>query len=100
MVVSSDSDGITKVWDVRMVKEVHQFDSGMTSANCAVFDRSGTNLYVASEDSTIKVFNTVTGEKDNELKGHEDAVLELCWDNSPEAYLISAGSDCSFRLWQ
>jgi WD40 repeat protein len=55
---------------------------------------------VASEDSSIKVFNVNTGEKDGELKGHEDAVLDLTWDNSTEGYLISGGSDCSFRLWQ
>lgn len=98
--MSSDSDGITKIWDIRMVKEVCQFDSGLNSANCALFDRSGTSVYVASEDSTIKVFNVNTGEKEGELKGHEDAVLDLTWDNSADGYLISAGSDCSFRLWQ
>ena len=79
--MSSDSDGITKVWDIRMVKQVNSFDSGLNSANCALFDRSGQYVYVASEDSTIKVFNTATGEKDAELKSHEDAVLELTWDN-------------------
>lgn len=55
---------------------------------------------MASEDGTIKVFNTATGEKEGELKGHEDAVLDLCWDNAKEGYLISSGSDCSFRMWQ
>jgi len=79
--VSSDCDGITKLWDLRMIKEIGSFDSGLNSANCAIYDRSGTFVYVASEDSTIKVFNTVTGEKDGELKGHEDAVLDLAWDN-------------------
>ena len=64
-----------------MVKQVAQFDSGLTSANCAIFDKSGSFVYVASDDSSIKVFNTTTQEKDGELKGHEDAVLDLCWDN-------------------
>ena len=64
-----------------MVKEVKSFDSGLNSANCAVFDRSGQFVYVASEDSSIKVFNVGTGEKEAELKGHEDAVLDLTWDN-------------------
>lgn len=99
-IVSCDSDGITKVWDIRMVKEVHSFDSGLNSANSAIFDKSSTMVFVASDDSTIKVFNTVSGEKEAELKGHEDSVLDLCWDNSKDGYLISAGSDCSFRLWQ
>lgn len=80
-IVSSDSDGITKIWDIRMVKQLHSFDSGLNSANCSIYDRSGTFVYVASEDSTIKVFNTVSGEREGELKGHEDAVLDLTWDN-------------------
>jgi len=46
------------------------------------------------------VFNVLTKEKEGEFKGHEDAVLDLIWDNSKDGYLISSGSDCSFRLWQ
>ena len=72
----------------------------MTSANCAIFDKSNSQVFVASEDASIKIFNVATGEKDGELKGHEDSVLDLCWDNNKEGYLLSAGSDCSFRLWQ
>ena len=99
-IISSDSDGITKVWDQRMVKQIHSFDSGLTSANSCIFDKSNTNVYVASDDNTIKVFNVNSGEKEAELKGHEDSVLDLCWDNQKEgASLVSGGSDCSFRLW-
>jgi WD40 repeat protein len=32
-IASSDCDGITKIWDVRMVRELAQFDSGLASAN-------------------------------------------------------------------
>ena len=45
-----------------------------------MFDKSGTFVYVASDDATIKVFNLESGEKAGELKGHEDAVLDLIWD--------------------
>jgi WD40 repeat protein len=83
-----------------MVKESAQFDSGLNSANCAIFDKSGSFVYVASDDSSIKVFNTTTKEKDGELKGHEEAVLDLAWDNSKDGFLISSSSDCSFRMWQ
>jgi WD40 repeat protein len=98
--VSCDSDGITKIWDTRMVKQIMSLDSGLNPVSSAVYDRSGTLVYVASEDSTIKVFNVQTGEKESELKGHEDSVLDLAWDNQKDGYLISAGGDCSFRLWQ
>lgn len=100
MIVSGDCDGINKIWDIRMVKEIKQFDSGYSSSNCAVFDRSSKYVMTANEDSTIRVFNMETGEKESELKGHEDAVLDLCFDNNKDGCLISASSDCSFRLWQ
>lgn len=82
-----------------MVKEEMSFDSGMTSANCAVFDKSSSLVYVASEDASIKIFNTHTREKETELKGHEGAVLDLCWDNTADGSLISAGEDASFKTW-
>lgn len=88
------------MWDIRMVKEQIQFDIGIVSANCAVFDKSGTNVYVGSDDKSINVFNLASGAKEGELKGHEDAVLDLCWDSGKENYLISGSSDCSFRIWQ
>ena len=83
-----------------MVKEMMQFDSGLASANNATFDKSCTYVLVASEDATIKVFNLQSKEKEAELKGHEDAVLDLCWDNGKEGLLMSASSDCTFRIWQ
>ena len=83
-----------------MVKEEMQFDSGLTSANCAIFDKACASVYVASEDSSIKVFNIGTKEKEGEMKGHEDAVLDLTWDTQGSGYLISASADCSFRIWQ
>ena len=100
MIASTDCDGITKIWDVRMVKELQQFDSGLASANKALFDKSNTYVFVASEDATVKVFNMQSKEKEAELKGHEDAVLDLCMDSGRDGYLISASSDCSFRVWQ
>ena len=83
-----------------MVKEMVQFDSGLTSANSAIFDKTGQYVYVASEDAVIRVFNMESGEKEGELKGHEDNVLDLCWDSGKEGYLISASADWSFRIWQ
>lgn len=99
-IASCDSDGMARVWDVRMVKEIVSFDTGLASANNALFDKSCTYLFVASEDTSVKCFNLQTKEKESELKGHEDAVLDLCFDNGKEGMLITASSDCSFRLWQ
>jgi len=46
---------MVRVWDVRMVKEIVNFDTGLASANNAIFDKSNTYLMVASEDTTVKV---------------------------------------------
>lgn len=54
-IASADCDGITRIWDVRMVKELVQFDSGLGSANSAIFDKSCSYVLVASEDATVKV---------------------------------------------
>ena len=83
-----------------MVKEEKSFDSGLTSANCAIFDKACQSVYVASEDATIKVFSAATGEKQGALQGHDDSVLDLTFDSQREGYLISASADCSFRIWQ
>jgi WD40 repeat protein len=100
MIVSGDCDGINKIWDIRMVKEFVQFDSGLSSSNCAIFDKSGKRVLVGNEDATIKIFSLESRDKVGELKGHEDAVLDLCFDNNKEPLLVSASSDCSFRIWQ
>lgn len=99
-IASCDSDGMVRVWDVRMVKEEASFDTGLASANNAVFDKSGQYLFVASEDTSVKAFNLLTKERESELKGHEDAVLDLCFDSGKEGLLVTASSDCSFRIWQ
>ena len=83
-----------------MVKETHNFDCGMASTNCAAFDPSGEIVFIGSEDSTVKVFNTATNEKESELKGHEDSVNAILVDNSKDGHLFTASSDCTFRIWQ
>ena len=46
---------MVRVWDVRMVKETCNFDTGLASANNAIFDKSNTYMMVASEDTSVKV---------------------------------------------
>ena len=100
MIVSGDADGINKIWDIRMVKEARQIDIGLCASNCAIFDKSNKYIIVGASDSTIKIFDMLSGEKENELKGHEDEVLDLCFDNNKDGCLLSASSDCSWRIWQ
>jgi len=99
MIVSGDCDGINKVWDIRMVKEIRQFDSGLSSSNCAIFDRSSKYVIVGNELGTLTLFNMETAEKEPDIKGHDDAILDLCFDNNKDGCLITASADCSFKIW-
>jgi WD40 repeat protein len=55
-------------------------------------------LAVASDDGRIKTYNTSNGEAVNELTGHEDAVQAVIFDPAGQ-YMVSCGSDNTFRLW-
>eukprot|EP01006_Ploeotia_vitrea_P046540 TRINITY_DN67032_c2_g1_i1.p1 TRINITY_DN67032_c2_g1~~TRINITY_DN67032_c2_g1_i1.p1 ORF type:complete len:643 (+),score=375.74 TRINITY_DN67032_c2_g1_i1:56-1984(+) len=101
--LSSDADGVVKVWDLRTVGErLHINSTGSTRhpANEARFDKSGTVITVCSDDSSIKVFDAMNGKHVLDLEGHEDAVQACVYDPSSESkYLVSCGSDSTFRLW-
>jgi WD40 repeat protein len=99
LIASADSDGVVKLWDVRMVREQALLDTGRYPANSVAFDRSGQVLFVASEDASIYCYKLDTGEQVNSLKGHEEGVQDVVYDINSRC-LISAGADCTFRVWQ
>ena len=72
--------------------------SGQHPLNKVAFDRSGSTLAAASDDGTVKIFNCEEMTTVAELRGHEDAVQSVAWDLEGK-FLVSAGSDCTFRIW-
>ncbi|EER14884.1 WD repeat pf20, putative, partial [Perkinsus marinus ATCC 50983] len=70
---SADADGVVKVWDLRMVAEVLQIDTGNMPANEADWDISGTVIAVASMDSSVKLFDVWEKKFLRTLEGHEDS---------------------------
>jgi WD40 repeat protein len=55
-------------------------------------------LAVASDDGRAKCFAAATGEPVCELTGHEDAVQAVAFDRGGQ-FMVSASSDCTFKLW-
>ena len=98
VIVSCDADGMVKLWDVRMVAEILSVDCGPHPANKVAFDRASETVAVASDDGTVKCFNAADGDMVAELRGHEDAVQGVLFDPYGK-YVISCGSDATFRLW-
>jgi len=99
VIASCDSDGVVKLWDVKMVRERTQFDSGQLPANVSIFDKSGSILVVGSEDGSAYAINTDNGDVVQTLRGHEQGVQDLVFDPNGR-FLVSAGADATFRIWQ
>uniref|UniRef100_A0A6U4DU09 Uncharacterized protein n=1 Tax=Phaeomonas parva TaxID=124430 RepID=A0A6U4DU09_9STRA len=120
MIGSCDADGVVKLWDVRMVMEIATLEGGQHPLNKLAFDRSGSRIAAASDDGNVKLFSVLgretaedeptmgteaqneqgaqTGAFLAELRGHEDAVQAVIFDPT-DRNLISAASDCTFRIW-
>ncbi|TPX49736.1 hypothetical protein SeMB42_g00378 [Synchytrium endobioticum] len=52
----------------------------------------------ASEDATVKMWDTESGEFERTLKGHTKAVHDLCFD-AKGSYLVTCSADLSVKLW-
>ncbi|KAG6551473.1 hypothetical protein Mapa_006896 [Marchantia paleacea] len=99
LVASVDADGVLKIWDVRQVMERHMLNVGPHSANKVCFDASGTMIAIASNDGHTKCFQLgMELVPVNDLTGHEGAVQALMFDPVGK-FLISGGSDGTFRCW-
>jgi WD40 repeat protein len=68
--VSSDSDGVVKVWDVRMVREraTIRNPAGRYPATRAGFDRSGKVVAVGYEDCVIRTYARREREREEKKK--------------------------------
>ena len=56
-VATCDSDGIAKIWDIRMVQELLSVECGDTIAHCVAFDKKTKTLAIGCSDGDIRVVN-------------------------------------------
>ena len=98
-VSTCDSDGIVKLWDIRMVQELLSVDTGDSICHCASFDKNTKAIAVGCGDANIKVINIEKGEISSTLKGHEDAVNTL-YINQTNNAMYSAGNDGKVCIWR
>jgi WD40 repeat protein len=100
-VVSTDADGTVRLWDIRKVAEIACIRVSDHPANSAVFDPSGKALAVACDDSIVRCYDLESLAAGNDaqpkMSGHSDAVQCVAFG---QGYLVSGGTDCTFRLWQ
>ena len=101
VVASTDADGQVRLWDVRMVAEIATINcSGPQGAACngAAFDASGKSLAVCCDDGKLRFVDVEARALGHETPGHNDPVSAAVFDRKGK-YLVTAGADCTFRLF-
>ena len=69
-----------------------------SSLRSAVFSPDGMHIVSASDDKTARIWNTITGECEAELKGHSYPVNSAVF--SPDGmHIVSASNDNTARIW-
>jgi F-box and WD-40 domain protein 1/11 len=98
LLASASGDGMAKLWrleDGQCIKEFQSQDRGLA---CVEFSEDGRTIFAGGNDKVIYEYDTVTGQRQRELKGHEDLVRSLHLD-SANCRLISGSYDSSIKVW-
>ncbi|EHK20940.1 uncharacterized protein TRIVIDRAFT_8607, partial [Trichoderma virens Gv29-8] len=66
--------------------------------NSVVFSGDGHYLASASDDCTVKIWDTMTGKEKQILKGHRDWVNLVAF-SADGRYLASESQDSMIRVW-
>jgi WD40 repeat protein len=96
-IASGSYDGSIKIWSSGgyLMKTIIAHTEPISCICC-----SPDNNYIASasEDSTIKIWNIISGELVNTFEGHDLSVICICY--SPDGKQIaSGGADSSIKVW-
>ena len=59
----------------------------------------GQNIYTASTDKTVGVFDTNAGVRLKRLKGHTSYVNSVHPARRGEPLIVSGSDDCSIKVW-
>ncbi|EXJ70176.1 uncharacterized protein A1O5_06244 [Cladophialophora psammophila CBS 110553] len=95
---SASGDGMSKLWrleDGVCIKEFQSKDRGLA---CVEFSENGRTIFAGGNDRVIYEYDTVTGQRIRELKGHKDLVRSLHLD-SANSRIISGSYDHSIKVW-
>ncbi|EXJ92500.1 hypothetical protein A1O3_01052 [Capronia epimyces CBS 606.96] len=98
LLASASGDGMSKLWrleDGVCIKEFQSKDRGLA---CVEFSENGRTIFAGGNDQVIYEYDTVTGNRLRELKGHRDLVRSLHLD-SANSRIISGSYDHSIKVW-
>ena len=75
---------------------IHVLNDHNGPVNVAIYSGDGDRIISASEDKTIKIWDSFSGKLDNTLYGHYDNIVSL---NIYKSYLVSADASGTIILW-
>ena len=96
-IVTANSDGIIRIWDVNSQTCVDSLIGHKGSVNTAYYNFQGNNIVSASSDRTIRIWNTKT-RKSKTLVGH-DVEVSFAEFSSDGKYVISTSFDNTCKIW-
>ncbi len=98
LLVSASGDSRSKLWrleDGLCIKEFQSKDRGLA---CVEFSEDGRTIFAGGNDQVIYEYDTVTGQRIRELRGHGDLVRSLHLDSANNR-IISGSYDHSIKVW-
>ncbi|MEM8945532.1 MAG: protein kinase [Planctomycetota bacterium] len=95
--LSGDWDGKAKLWDAESGGALHTVTHG-EYVHAVAFDPSGGRFATASSDGTVQLHSIESGELQQTIAGHEDAVVSVRFSNDGKQ-LLTAGFDNNAKLW-
>jgi len=107
-VASASTDYTIKLWNLKTGKEIRTLTGHGNYVSSVSFSPDGKTVASGSQpdgrgvfgvrDSTIKLWNVLTGKEIRILTGHEDGVLSVSF--SPDGKTLASGSaDQTIKLW-
>jgi guanine nucleotide-binding protein G(I)/G(S)/G(T) subunit beta-1 len=97
---TGSEDSTCKLFDIRADRELNTFnvDSVREGVTSICFSKSGRLLFSAYETKNVLVYDTIKGNKVQELTDHESRIS--CLEVSPDGFALATGSwDMSLRIY-
>jgi WD40 repeat protein len=102
---SEAGDQFLRLWEVRGIKQIHDFKKFDQSVNTLTFSPDGKSLFVARTEmiadkgeNYIQAFDVRTGGQIHAFNGHKDVVTCLAAFGGGK-YLLSGSKDETLKIW-
>ena len=80
------------------IKQIHNLGGHKSSVNAVAFSPHGDLVATASDDTTVRLWHSATGVRQNTLRGHQSMVATVKF--SSDGKMVASGSfDGTINLW-